>query len=272
MPGPFPGMDPYLESGDLWQGFHNRFMTYACDALQPRLPAGYIATLEMRIFVGRGEPEDGAGERIPDVEVLRTGRHAGGAAVAEPGAPVGLAGYWIEDLPVERREAYVNIRALEGSRLVTSIELLSPSNKRSGQGRREYVRKQEEMQDAGVSLVEIDLLRGGQHTVAVPEGLLAGLPPYDYLACVWRAYRPWGFQVLPWALREPLPEVPIPLAAEDEEPRLDLQALLEECYEKGRYRELLSYRGEPSPALRSDDAAWARELLKTAGLREASGA
>src|SRR5207302_4244819 len=45
MPSPFPGMDPYLENTDFWEGFHNGFMHYVQEDLQPRLPENYVATL-----------------------------------------------------------------------------------------------------------------------------------------------------------------------------------------------------------------------------------
>ena len=38
MPSPFPGIDPYIESQHLWEGFHARFVTYLCDALNDVLP------------------------------------------------------------------------------------------------------------------------------------------------------------------------------------------------------------------------------------------
>lgn len=269
MPSPFPGMDPYLENPDFWQGFHNRFMTYACDAIQPRLPANYVATLEMRIYVEREFPNGQREERVPDVEVIRTAqpkRARGTAAVAE-GAPPGIRGYWIYDPPIERREAFINIRSLPGEELITSLELLSPTNKRPGKGRTQYERKQRETVDAGVNLVEIDLVRGGHHTVAVDEDLLSDLPPYAYLACVFRAARDWGYEVFAWTLRDSLPEIPVPLAPEDPELTLNLQALFTQTYDNGRFHRLLRYARNPTPRFAPDDAAWADDLLRGAGYR-----
>lgn len=34
MPGPFPGMDPYLEHRAGWRGFHQPFITYTAEALE----------------------------------------------------------------------------------------------------------------------------------------------------------------------------------------------------------------------------------------------
>ena len=46
--------------------------------------------------------------------------------------------------------------------MITTIEVVSPTNKRAGEGRQLYVQKRQDMMRAGVSTVEIDLLRGGE--------------------------------------------------------------------------------------------------------------
>ena len=48
------------------------------------------------------------------------------------------------------------------------IEILSPSNKVPGPGRDLYLKKQEELRQGGVSLVEINLNRTGSHVFMVP--------------------------------------------------------------------------------------------------------
>src|SRR5208282_6135181 len=64
----------------------------------------------------------------------------------------------------EHREAFIEIyEASPGQRLVTSIEVLSPSNKRRGaEGWDLYQRKRQSLLLGNVNLVEIDLLRSGQ--------------------------------------------------------------------------------------------------------------
>ena len=64
----------------------------------------------------------------------------------------------------EHRETFVEIYAANhGQRLVTTIEILSPSNKRPGtEGWELYQRKRQTLLLGNVNLVEIDLLRGGQ--------------------------------------------------------------------------------------------------------------
>ena len=59
--------------------------------------------------------------------------------------------------------------------MVTVLEVLSPSNKKSGDAQEQYLRKQLEFLQAGISLVEIDLLREGDWIVALPVSTLAAL-------------------------------------------------------------------------------------------------
>lgn len=61
-------------------------------------------------------------------------------------------------------------------------------------------------------------------------------------------------------LREPLPTLPIPLADDVPDVKLDLQAVLQQVWAGGRY-DLYIYDGEPDPPLSSDDAESARQLV-----------
>ena len=64
MPSPFPGMDPYLEHPDIFPDFHDRFVTYVSDAIQPRLPEPYYAAIGRRVWIEVSERFVG-----PDVNV-----------------------------------------------------------------------------------------------------------------------------------------------------------------------------------------------------------
>jgi hypothetical protein len=80
------------------------------------------------------------------------------------------------------------VEAREPGRIVAVIEVLSPINK-TGKGREQYLKKQREVLDSAAHLLEIDLLRGGQHTVAVEEMALLQEHRtfWDYLICLHRA-------------------------------------------------------------------------------------
>src|SRR5262249_40507381 len=89
--------------------------------------------------------------------------------------------------------------------LVTVLELLSPTNKREP-GRTDYCAKRNAYRYQGVHLVELDLLLDGQR-LPMDEPL----PPGDYYALISRGDDPLHSQVYPWTVRDPLPQLPIPL-------------------------------------------------------------
>ena len=51
MPGPFPGMDPYLEHPARWPSMHQRLITNISNALNDLLPPPYIADIGERMYV-----------------------------------------------------------------------------------------------------------------------------------------------------------------------------------------------------------------------------
>lgn len=149
-------------------------------------------------------------------------------------------------------------------RVVAAIEVLSPVNKR-GRGREQYLDKQQELLQSEVHLIEIDLLRSGQHTLAVDATLLREETDWDYLVCLHRA----GASLIEcWDLRitERLPAIPIPLNAETPDFIVDLQTAFDALYEKGPFRREIDYTSEPTPRLPNPTALWAETLLKEKGL------
>src|SRR4051794_16839997 len=51
MSGPFPGMDPFLESPAYWRDFHQSFITYWRDALLDQLPDHYEVRIDERLGI-----------------------------------------------------------------------------------------------------------------------------------------------------------------------------------------------------------------------------
>jgi hypothetical protein len=226
---PFPGMDPWLEL--FWEDVHQRALTYAADALQQQLPGGLRARLQERVYVET--PAERIREVVPDIEVV---------------------------------EGIIEIvDAQAGSKLVTAIELLNVSNKRPGPGMEKYRQRQREVTALGANLVEIDLLRAGERVFQRPAERIPPGQRMLYEICVCRP-KDSIFEVYPMSLRERLPMIRIPLRAGDDDVTLDLQALIEQTYEKGAY-DFLDYSTGPVPALAPEDAAWADSLLKSAGKR-----
>jgi len=67
-----------------------------------------------------------------------------------------------EPTPEDERQAHLEIRDRRNRRVVTVIEMLSPTNKRAGRDRDEYLMKRNAILTIGTAhLVETDLLRGG---------------------------------------------------------------------------------------------------------------
>jgi hypothetical protein len=163
----------------------------------------------------------------------------------------------------EVREPYLTVLERASGRVVTVIEVLSPTNKVAGSvGRAVYTAKRSEVLRSETNWVEIDLLREG-----VPVFAREGYPECEYLVHVSkRAGRPKGL-VWPIRLHQRLPEIFVPLAGKDPDARLDLQPLLDTVYDRGPYAVKLNYRKDPVPPLPPDLAAWADGLLRKKKLR-----
>jgi hypothetical protein len=252
VPSPFPGMDPYLEHPSTWPGVHQGLITYTRDHLQVQLGDNLYVDMGERIYIE--EPDRSI---YPDVFMAEMRRKT-----SEGGKP----GSQVMDQPeilvleaVQRREPFLEIKdARKGHRVLTVIEVLSPTNKRAGPGRKLYRRKQREVLKSSAHLVEIDLLRGGRLTIAVPREPLRKDRPYR--VAVSRADDRSRRELYAFGLRDRLPRVAIPVAPHHPDLALDLPAVFSETYDKGVFARRIDYREEPVPALHGDDVAWAREM------------
>ena len=262
MPSPFPGIDPYLET--YWRDIHTRLMVYAVDAIELQLPDGLIARVEEGVSI---DTDEGSRTVSPDVQVVESSRPVVGAGS-------GVAGVTVVEPVVVPVDEVLTDRHIEiidpssGGRVVTAIEVLSPSNKIPHDGREKYIQKQREYLAGGVNLVEIDLIRNGIHTIAVPLG---NIPPQSRGACyvcVRRNLHPNEAFVNGFSLRERLPTVRIPLRAADSDISLNLQSLIDTAYDRGRYAGTIDYSVDANPPLSPADARWADELLRAAGTRQ----
>ncbi len=170
------------------------------------------------------------------------------------------------------RHHFVEIRdSSQGHKLITLIEIVSPSNKRPGPDRQAYERKQRELLESDASLVELDLLRDGRRVLPDLnlEAMIRDLPePTAYVVLVNRAWRrspgSSAYQVFPIGLREWLPCISVPLKEGEDEVTLDLQLAFNRAYDSGPYRRgAVDYAGTPAePPLSKEDAAWAAELTR----------
>lgn len=265
MQSPFPGMDPYLENRLIFPDFHDGFIFCLREAIQPSLPEPYYAALGRRAWVEISERFVG-----PDVNVViprsrpmssPSNFSTVAAATLEVTRPV------VVTVPHdEQAETTIEIYIGRGSdrRLVTAIEVLSPINKHPGEkGRDLYLRKQAEMLDSQCHLVEIDLLRGGTHTTAVPEDRLKQkVPKFDYHVCVHRFDHFEDFLIYPIQLAEPLPTISIPLLPGDGEVPVSLQQVFERTYAAGPYHREIDYSETvPLPNLTTEQMQWVKERV-----------
>jgi Protein of unknown function (DUF4058) len=266
MPSPFPGMDPYLESPRYWQDFRDSFITYAREALQTQLPRRYRARISERLVLEATErvmiPDITVVRRPPPRPVVAETPEATPAVPAEADAPIVFAAL-MDDL----REPYIEIIDRTGQRVVTVVEVLSPINKRQGEGRKRYLEKQQEVLRGGANMVEIDFLREGTPTVVVPYPNLERHEPFHSLVCVWRATNPLYCEVYFIRLQNRLPRIRTPLLPEDPDVVMDIPTIFTRCYDAARYDLDLDYTLPPPATLSPPDLTWLEGWLREQGLR-----
>jgi hypothetical protein len=249
---PFPGMDPYLEHPVLWPSVHTRLMVWMAHQLRPLIRPRYVASIEELIFIEGPEQE-----RAPDIWIQKAHKSSRGKVPSRSAAATPVV---VEVPELEVHQPYIEILdRYREMKVVTVIELVSPSNKAGGSGRAAYLEKQREVRAGEAHLVEIDLLRYGRHVVGVPEAYALAHGPYDYLVSVNRWPKRARFELYPCRLRERLPSIHIPLAEPDPDVPLDLQAALEQVYEDGDYMLRVLYDKPCIPALDPEDQQWADE-------------
>jgi len=255
-------MDPWLELS--WRDVHASLIIYIRDHLQRQLPEPLVARAEENVSL---DIEDEPSSHVqPDVEVSESWTSGGGLAASAP--TVSVAEPLLLRVPepeVDRRVEIIDPSS--GGRVVTAIEVLSPSNKLPGRGRTAYQSKQRAFIAGGVNLVEIDLVREGDWAFSVDESLLPARKRTPYMVCVFRAHRPGERALYRLPLRERLPRIAIPLRPKDRDAVLDLQQVVDEAYERGRY-DRTDYRRPLDPPLSPEDAAWSADLLRAAGRLE----
>ncbi len=218
-------MDPYLE-GYLWPDVHQELASAIKGLVVPEISPKYVARLSL-YTVEDTSPEEDVGIMYPDVEVLQ----------------------------IEVRIPVVEIRDRQDNQLITAIEIISPVNRRNP-GLEPYRKKRLRLHEAGVHLLEIDLLRRGERPFKHPY-----LPKTQYMALLTRAgstkTQVWAFN-----LDDPLPVLPVPLKAPDPDVPLVLRKALEEVYTRSQYDLSINYREDPPPPpLPVKEQEWLRQLL-----------
>ncbi|MFL5802715.1 MAG: DUF4058 family protein [Roseiflexaceae bacterium] len=259
MPSPLPGMNPYLEAPDIWEDFHANLATEIRSRLTPQLRPRYIAVLTPHVTYEELSIQETRLAK-PDVAIVKQEeRPWDGAAVAI--AP--LIGRVALEVPI--RSQSIEIRETKTGLLVTAIEILSPVNKRPGHEAFDtYRRKRRDLLRTDVHLLEIDLLRAGQH-----PPLETRLPDLPYFVFLSRGEQRPRVDIWPLKLQEPIPLLPVPLLAPDPDVALDLGHAIQTIYDEAAYDLRIDYhQPPPKPDLAQNDATWLDAHLRTADLRD----
>jgi len=255
---PFPGMNPWLE--EHWPGVHALLIANMCQVIGRKLPEDLSARPEEGVSIS-AEGCDKPHEFRADIVARESWRE--GVAPAwnarndelESRAAIPTI---VQTPPMTER--WIEIREAAG-RLITIIEILSPGNK-NGDGWHDYITKRRALLESPINLVEIDLLLGGRRVFSESYAKLPRTEAAHYFISTKRAGEGIRREIYRPLLREPLPVIPIPLRKGEKDVFIDLQSLLNQVYEAGRYH-LLDYRNLPDLPIPQADQQWLQE--KAAG-------
>jgi hypothetical protein len=220
-------MDPYLEEETIWPVFQHQLVMCLYQILLPGLVDRYRARVSQRHYVT---------EQALFTSVIREEHH----------------------------EDYIEIRQRNDGRLVTLVEVVSPTNKTTSTGRVAYLDKRREGRSANANLVEIDLVLQGQPTLDYARD---GLPDWDYAVTVTRSTQPDRYEIYTATLQKRLPRFRLPLAADDRDTVLDLHTAFSRCYDQGGFAGKIDYQRDPSTSLSDEDRRWLHQVLEQQKLR-----
>jgi hypothetical protein len=222
-------MDPYLENAKLWPAFQHQLLACLYQILLPGLVDRYRARVGTRAYVS---------EMPLFTSIIRE----------------------------QYAEEFIEIRNRTDGKLVTLLEVVSPANKTTPAGRQAYLDARQSAIHQRAGIVEIDLVMQGKPTLTYSRD---GLPEYDYAVTVTRPNAPDRYEIYTATLQKKLPKFKLPLAADDRDALLDLQAAFARAYDLGTFANQINYKTSPPPDVPLTDAhkTWAEELLKQMKLR-----
>jgi Protein of unknown function (DUF4058) len=255
MLNPFPGMNPYLEHPELWHQVHNHLIGGIAFAIANQIAPKYRVSIEQRCYQSFDDPQSLVG--IADVgikpDVAQDDRRlesSGSVSTLIKPQRVQIP------IPWEVKERYLEVREVATKELITVIEILSPANKRSGEGRSLYEAKRMKILTTLTNLIEIDLLRSGKPMTMMGAG------ESDYRILVSRSGDRPHADLFRFDLQQVIPDFPVPLRPESAEVMVDLQSVLNDVYQRGRLDLSIDYSQDPIPELNGADLVWMRELLE----------
>ena len=220
MPGPFPGMDPYLEDPAHWPAFHKLLVTALYQAMLPGLVDRYRARVGVREYTA-------------------------------------TTALFTSVTTEAHREEFVEVRSRDDGRLVTLVEAVSLGNRTTPEGRAVYLAARARAAEARAAVVEVDLLTQGKPLLDYARD---GLPAHDHTVTVTRGGTPDRYEIYTAAVSKRLPRFRLPLAADDKDTIFDLQSAVHRAYDLGDFGTALAGNyGGPLPAdvvLSGDTRDW----------------
>ena len=228
MASPFPGMDPYLEDEKRWKAFQPLLVHSLYQMLLPGLLDRYRARVGEREYCSE--------------EALFTSIRRD-----------------------EHKEAFIEVRQRADGRLITLIEVVSPANKITSDGRCVYTQRRDEVKKINANLVEIDLVLQGQTLI---DGVKDSAPTWDYAVVVTRWTHPDRYEIYSATLPKRLPRFRVPLASDDRDTVLDLQAAVARAYDQGDFLKVIDYTRDPATRLSDESRRWLNDHLKAEKLRK----
>jgi hypothetical protein len=164
----------------------------------------------------------------------------------------------------EHKEAFIEVRQRSDGRLITLLEVISPANKITSEGRRQYLDRRAEVKTMNAHIVEVDLVLQGQTLIEYAKD---SSPTWDYAVVVTRWTHPDRYEIYSATLPKRLPRFRVPLASDDRDTVLDLQAAVVRAYDQGDFFKLIDYGREPATKLSDENRRWLNDRLKEEKLR-----
>ncbi len=220
-------MDPFLEDEKIWPAFQHQLVACLYQVLLPGLDDRYRARISQRSYVT---------EQPLFTSIIRD----------------------------QHQEEFIEVRQRADNKLVTLIDVVSPVNKVRTQGRAAYLETRKQARIHNASVVEIDLILQGQPMLDYSRD---GLPEWDYAITVTRCTQPERYEIYTTTLQKRLPRFKIPLAPDDRDTVLDLQATFARCYDQGNFGSQIDYKRDPGMKMADDDLKWLGEHLRLQKLR-----
>jgi hypothetical protein len=162
----------------------------------------------------------------------------------------------------DAHQDYLEIQRRSDNRLVTVLYVLGPTDKTTEGGRQAYVQHWRDASEA--NRIEIDLLLQGIPTLHFSR---RSLPEWDYAVTVTRAVKPERYEIYTSNIDKRLPRFRVPLASDDGDAVLDLQAVVTRCYDTGRFFERINYDHDPAVPLKKEARSRLDAILLTQKLR-----